>query len=255
MTPRPQLAGIDNALTGAGTPERAWRGWAAPTRWPVLDLTGVGELLVVEPHPDDAVLAVGGALAAAAARGVAVRIVAVTDGEASHPGSTSVSAATMAARRAEERAVALDRLGLADAPVHRLRLPDGQVAGAERALAKAIAELLPATATCLATWRGDGHPDHDAVGHASAAACQRRGAALVELPVWMWHWASPGDPRVPWARCHRLLPAAEHRDRKQAAIAAFDSQTQPLGPDRADRAILPPAVLARFRREHEVVFR
>jgi hypothetical protein len=53
---------------------------------------------------------------------------------------------------------------------------------------------------CLATWRGDGHPDHEAVGRAAARAARFVGATLWEFPVWAWHWARPGAIEVPWHR-------------------------------------------------------
>jgi hypothetical protein len=46
---------------------------------------------------------------------------------------------------------------------------------------------------------GDGHPDHESVGR--AAPCHRTyRAALLEYPIWMWHWADPDDDAVPWQR-------------------------------------------------------
>ena len=69
---------------------------------------------------------------------------------------------------------------------------------------------------CAATWRGDGHPDHEAVGRAAATAVERTGAVLVEYPVWMWHWALPGDPDVPWYRAHTVpLDTRRHRTQKR----------------------------------------
>ncbi|GAA3953659.1 hypothetical protein Aau02nite_74900 [Amorphoplanes auranticolor] len=59
---------------------------------------------------------------------------------------------------------------------------------------------------------------------------------------------------MPWDRARRIdLPGAA-RQAKEAAIQAFPSQIADLGPDPADAAILPPHVLARFRRPFEVVF-
>ncbi len=45
-------------------------------------------VVVVAPHPDDEVFALGGFIHDVAARGGAVTIVAVTDGEAAHAGQT-----------------------------------------------------------------------------------------------------------------------------------------------------------------------
>lgn len=48
------------------------------------------------------------------------------------------------------------------------------------------------------------HPDDEAAGRAAAAACKATGAPLVEYPIWMWHWATPDDPAVPWHRARRV---------------------------------------------------
>ena len=134
----------------------------------------------------------------------------------------------------------------------RLGHPDGGVD--QEALSAYLTRLLVPGRWCLSTWRGDGHPDHEAVGRAAATACAATGARLVEYPIWLWHWARPGDARVPWDRA-RVVPLPDRaRAAKAAAVAEFASQIQPLGPDPADAAILPPAVLARFQRPMEVYF-
>lgn len=47
----------------------------------------------------------------------------------------------------------------------------------------------------------------------------------------------------------------EFRARKLAALACFRSQIEPLGDAPEDAAILPPAELAHFRRDFEVIWR
>jgi len=239
---------VVTAITGAGTGEAVWRPWLSTSDAAPLDLTDAGCPLVVAPHPDDEILGVGGLLATLG-RG---DIVAVTDGEASHPKSTVYSQAELAALRRRESGAALSRLGLPQARVHRLGQPDGGID--EDAVATALTAWLYPGRWCLATWRGDGHPDHEAVGRAAARACQDTGARLLEYPVWTWHWSRPGDPRIPWRRA-RVVPLADAaRAAKSAAIEAFRSQIAPIGPDPADAAILPDTTLARFRRPFEVVF-
>ena len=102
-----------------------------------------------------------------------------------------------------------------------LGLPDGQIAEHEDRLADLLTDILigwGARTWCAATWCGDGHPDHEAVGRAAAVAVQRTGSTLLEYPVWMWHWASPEDPAVPWDRAYRsrLHPWAVRRKRRAA---------------------------------------
>ncbi|XVU21159.1 PIG-L deacetylase family protein [Actinoplanes sp. CA-054009] len=236
------------AIVGEGTAEATWRAWPAMAEWPELALEpGPRPPVVVAPHPDDEILGVAGLMAALGD----VRLVAVTDGEASHPGSTVYAPERLAAIRREETAEAMARLGLGRSAVVRLGQPDGGVD--EAALTETLAGLLGADQWCLATWRGDGHPDHEAVGRAAARACARTGARLLEYPIWTWHWATPGDARVPWERARRVPLEPHLLAAKQAAIEAFPSQIHPLGPDPADAAILPPHVLARFARPFEVV--
>jgi LmbE family N-acetylglucosaminyl deacetylase len=250
-------------ISGRGTAEDVWRGWlnavpenasparAGATAAPVLpewDLADADVPMVVAPHPDDEVLGVGGLLATVGD----CEVVAVTDGEASHPESTVYSPSQLATIRQAETITSLSRLGLSHATVHRLRHPDGDID--EEALAVELIRRLEPGRWCLATWRHDGHPDHEAVGRAAAHACARTGARLLEYPVWMWHWSTPGDPHVPWHRMRRITLRPPDVARKAAAITSFRSQVEPLGPAPGDAAILPPHVVDRFRRPYEVIF-
>ena len=106
----------------------------------------------------------------------------------------------------------------------------------------------------LAPWRGDRHPDHEAAGWAAATAAVRTGSVFAEYPVWMWHWAAPGDPAVPWDRARAHVVAGDAHDAKLRAVAAFTSQIADLSPDPADRAVLPPQVLDRLTGRTEVFF-
>jgi hypothetical protein len=69
------------AIVGDGTAEEVWRRWLDRMPLPEVELADLGTPVVVAPHPDDEVLAVGGLLALAGA----AELVAVTDGGASHP--------------------------------------------------------------------------------------------------------------------------------------------------------------------------
>lgn len=240
------------AIEGLGTDETTWRGWDAMAHWPALDLSDCRRAVVVAPHPDDEILGVGGILAQLTTAGVPVVVVAVTDGEGSHP-QAHVDRNALAEQRTGESVRALADVGLAAGSRLRLQQPDGEVAEAE--LARTLTDLLHAGDWCFATWRGDGHPDHEAVGRASGAACHQVGARLLEFPVWTWHWAEPGDDRVPWDRAMVVALDDATMTRKRLALRRFVSQTAPIedGPDGA--AILPPHVLARFERGFETVFR
>lgn len=236
-----------------GTPESVWSSWHR--RYPALDLSRCREIVVVAPHPDDEVLGVGGLMALAAASGIPVSVVAVTDGGASHPGSPTMTPDALVAERSRESVRALNCLGLDVDPI-RLGFDDGDVSAHEVELGRALTELLPEEpgTWCLAPWRGDGHPDHEATARACSAAADRLSITAIEYPVWMWHWAQPDDPRVPWARACGVELSPDIADAKRRAALQFATQIAPLSLDPADRAILPPYVLDRLLRSYEVVF-
>lgn len=200
-------------------------------------------VVVVAPHPDDETLAVGGCIARLRARVVEVTIVAVTDGEASHP-----QVKDLAERRQREQARALRDLGVDTTPV-RLGLPDTGVAGHLEDLVATLVERCNAETVLIAPWDQDGHADHDACGRAAAHAAEATGCALWSYPVWAWQWA--GVDLIAAQGLHRITLDSAARAAKQRAIGRYRSQTTPVhGPP-----IVEPSVLARFRRPWEVVFR
>jgi LmbE family N-acetylglucosaminyl deacetylase len=161
----------------------------------------------------------------------------------------------MAATRRAETEAGLRALDAGQAEVIRLGLPDSGVAGCAGELAERLGPLVAGFELCAAPWSADAHPDHEAAGQAALQACQNTDTALVQYPVWMWHWAVPGDRRVPWRRAARVdLPGWALR-RKQAAIACQVSQITALGDAPQDAAILPPADLEHFTRDFETVLR
>lgn len=241
----------------AGTPEEQWRAWPGLAALPVLDLAGCHRVVVVAPHPDDETLAVGGLLALLLATDAELVLVAATDGEASHPGSSVASPEQLRAVRTAETTAALAALGPGRAGLveHvRLHLPDGALAGHEQTLTGVLDGLLHAGDWCVAPFAHDAHPDHDAGGRAAARAATARGARLLSYPLWAWNWAVPADPRLPWDRAYRIPLPAFAGERKRAALACYPSQTEPLGPAPEDAAVVPPQVLAHFLRDDEVLF-
>ncbi|MBB4932770.1 LmbE family N-acetylglucosaminyl deacetylase [Lipingzhangella halophila] len=236
-----------------GTSESEWRTWPTLAELPTVELSGVRSVVVIAPHPDDEVLGFGGGLALLAGFGAQLRIVAVTEGEASHPNSTTLTRGEMARRREGERANALHHLGV-DAEVVQLCLPDGAVATAEVEVATRLRALCVEFDLCVAPWRADLHPDHDAVGRAAHLACAAAATPLARYPVWMWHWARPGQPEVPWHEAHQIVLPEYVRRRKCAALGCFTSQIAPLSEYPEDAATLSPEMLAHFSRDTETVF-
>jgi len=232
-------------IDAPGTAEAGWVAWPGLGALPQAELAGLTSAIVVAAHPDDEVLGVGGLMAVLAAAGARLRLVAVTDGESSHRGHADP--ATLAARRTAETGAALRALGAGTAEVVRLGLPDAGLAHREDELTAALEPLTAGFDVCLAPWDGDLHPDHEAAGRAARRAARR----VLCFPVWMWHWAAPADPRVPWDQALQVPLPPRAAAMKRAAIGCFASQTEDrgggLGP------VLGPAMLAHFTRAMEVL--
>ncbi|MGZ4721601.1 PIG-L family deacetylase [Oryzihumus sp.] len=234
-----------------GTHEGAWRAWGRLELMPLLDWGGVGHVVVVAAHPDDESLGAGGLIAEAARRDLPVDVVVATLGEASHPGSPTVTPERLARWRAEEVVEAV-RAVAPQARTHLLQLPDGQLADHVAAVRDAVVALAPAGCWVLAPWFEDGHPDHTAAAAGASAAARQVGATLLEYPVWAWHWATPADPRVPWGHMLRQPLDAGLRERKRAALAAHRSQTEALSDQPGDEVLLAPGFVAHFDRPYEL---
>jgi LmbE family N-acetylglucosaminyl deacetylase len=235
----------------AGTDERTWLASRRLRALPPLQITRPRRLVVVAPHPDDEVLGAGGLLQCMHHLGVELRIVVVTDGEGSHPVARALGV-DIASLRAQESAVALDRLGCGSVTVTRLGFPDGAVATEVPRLAESLSDLLGPDDLCLTPWRFDGHPDHDATGEATAAAAGAIGTAVLEYLVWTWHWAAPDSPVVPWDNCRRLHLDPAQTARKGWATNAFTSQISRRDSEVDRGPVLTDPVLQRFRRPFEV---
>lgn len=235
-----------NRIDLPGTAEEAWEAWDGLKYLPGADPRGWPSAVIVAAHPDDEILGVGGTMAMLAAAGARLRLIAVTDGEASHPGADPEA---MARVRTAESTAARHVLGVQDIEVIRLRLPDTGLTGREDELAARLGELCAGFAVCLAPWEGDAHADHEAAGRAARRAARR----VLSYPIWMWHWARPADRRVPWPRAYQVPLLADVAVLKADAIQAFASQLT----DRADGTgpVLPPGIVAHFTRPQEVVLR
>jgi LmbE family N-acetylglucosaminyl deacetylase len=229
----------------APTAEREWAAWArgqTALSWPST-FAAAARVVVVSPHPDDETLGSGALIATLHARGHSVVVVAVTDGEGSHP-----DVADLAAIRLVEQSAALRALGVEAAPI-RLGLPDAGVASHASELRHRLGAIVRAGDVLVAPWSRDGHTDHDACGTAAEVVAARAGCTLLEYPVWAWQWATPRD--LESERWERFRPDASALRAKTRALDSFPSQTS----DRFGDVIVDPAALARFRRPFEVYAR
>jgi LmbE family N-acetylglucosaminyl deacetylase len=251
-------------IEGSGTPDAAWQAWGGLAALPPVSAATLvppgRRAVIVAPHPDDEVLACGGLLQLLQAQGTQTVLVAVTDGDASHPDSALLTPADLTRIRPQETLAALRALGFSDADglapapqILRARIADGQVGANLEQLQNLLNRLLRPDDVVFVTWRQDGHPDHEACGLTTALAARACRAALVEMPVWSWHWAAPGDTRLPWGRARRLALSADVLQRKRQAVDCFKTQLHGDASN-GQPAVLPAHVLARLLHPYEIYF-
>jgi LmbE family N-acetylglucosaminyl deacetylase len=241
-----------------GTPESAWVGDARLVARAGSELSSslasITRLLVVAAHPDDESLGAGGLIAATAALGAQVQVIVATNGDASHPDSPTHTAHRLAEIRRLEVQAAVAQLD-PSAQMTLLNLPDGRLSEHEHELADAIATYLTDGTLLVTPWRDDRHPDHEACARAGADAIERTASPATvdhwQYPIWLWHWAVPDGPDVPWSTLGFLELDPTARRAKARAVARHASQHEPLSDRPGDEAILPPRLLEHFARPFE----
>ncbi|HUW11781.1 MAG TPA: PIG-L deacetylase family protein [Anaerolineae bacterium] len=152
-------------------------------------------LLAVFAHPDDESFRCGGTLALLDRRGVRVRVLAATRGEAGSCGDPPLChPKELAAVRERELRCACAALGIE--PPILLDYRDGELAnGAEE---DGVAQVLEAIRVwrpqVVLTWPGDGlsgHPDHIAVSRWTGLAFERAASLGPDAPAALYHLAVP----------------------------------------------------------------
>jgi LmbE family N-acetylglucosaminyl deacetylase len=218
-------------LWGAALGVRQAPQWAAALAGtPPLQTRRCRRVVVVAVHLEEELCAAGGLLARLADRRLAIDLLGVTGGDGlSGP---QVDTRHLTRRRARQREN-YRRLGADDFRRHRLDLPCGLVADSEPDVVAALSEIIgfvrdPEGLWCLAPWRHDGHPDHDAAGRAAETACGAYRVRLVRYVVSAWTTRRPED--LPWGRVRQVRLDRVLLDRKRAAIPAdVRRSVAPLG--------------------------
>jgi len=203
-------------------------------------ITAQDRVLILAPHPDDESLSSGGLIQAALAAGATVRVLLFTDGDNNPWPQRWIEKrwvigpserARWGARRRAEAQQALRGLGVADAHVHFLGLPD---TGLTDLLISADSELMQALIAELREFRPtrlvipglqDRHPDHSAAHVLARIAMQRADpASAIEVLSYLVH---TDLTELPSTRVLTLTP--EQIQRKREAIAAHETQVRLSG--------------------------
>lgn len=167
-----------------------------------------GPWLVFAPHPDDETYGMGGAIAAARARGIEVTVVVVTDGALGGEGGEAL----VLQREAETRAAAAALGGVA---LQFWRYPDRGLSADEASIARvrALLETLPA-GTAFFPSPGEPHPDHRAVAVMVWEAVRRTG----------FRWLPVSYDISVQGQSNHLLDVSATMPAKRAAMAVYASQ-------------------------------
>jgi LmbE family N-acetylglucosaminyl deacetylase/SAM-dependent methyltransferase len=234
-----------------GTSAEQWRADPRMGALMPLDLEGAESVTVVAAHPDDESLGAGGLIVECSTRGIPVTVIVVTDGAGSHPASPTHSTTDVAVLRSAEVRDAVALLA-PSAIVQMLGYPDGTTTQNEANIERDLSALIPTGTLLVAPWRGDGHRDHRVIAEICARIATSRHDSLLEYPIWLWHWAKPRDPSVPWSGFRRLPLSEAAVATKQAALSAHRTQIDGLGPDRGNEPVLLPEFLENFASANEV---
>jgi len=189
--------------------------------------------IVIAPHPDDESLACGGLIAHACEQGLRAKVVIVSDGAGSHPNSKAYPPDRLSALREDEAKQAGAELGLRQADMLFLRLPDRFVPHEGEEAERAIEAIVDCAreigaGSLFVSWRRDPHCDHEA-SYRIARAVQRRAGEirLFEYVVW-GHTLPPTTEVDPMHSGFRIRIDREAQEKKRRAIAAHRSQTSAL---------------------------
>ena len=168
-------------------------------------------VVILVPHPDDEVLGCGLLVARLVRAGVNVVVIALTDGDASHPGSLRWPPAMLARVRRAELRRAMQRLGAGKATVRFMGWRDGKVASDARQSRITVLCHAMGAGIILAASPEDHHLDHKACFAIGAGVAQRLRLPLISYAVWSRVSQRPMHPVVDRYRAVKGWAIAAHR--------------------------------------------
>ena len=219
----------NRVIEGDGTSQEDWQNWAGLQDLPRFDIAKSfaphQRVCIFAPHPDDEVLGCGGLLQQLAANGNPIVLIHVTNGTQSHPNSQIYSQESLDTIRPQESVKALEVLGVANqVTTMALNLADGNVFAQQDQFHQELSAIIQPEDILITTFINDGHPDHEATGQVVASFAKQQHLACYQVLIWAWHWAKPGDSRIPWHCAMRVNLTTEQLQRKLQAITCFKSQ-------------------------------
>src|SRR5690625_2466471 len=223
----------------------------------------IGASLILAPHHDDEDRGCGGMIRYLRDQNIAVIVVFITSGNASHPNSKEYPVPVLAKIREEEARKSCEILGVDSEQLIFLKQEDARLSFLEEShkqkLIEEIAEILKRhqISSVFLPWRRDPHPDHIAAYQIGKEAVQRSHSSAIEIieyPIWLWKNSLPQD----WPLHSEIeifkLNISSVKFEKHKAIFAHESQTTNLIQDDPEGFVLTEDLLAPFLGEEEIYF-
>lgn len=218
--------------------------------------------LIIAPHPDDEVLGCGGLIALKRDLGMAVNVIFITDGGASHGWHSRYKSDEIVAIRQQEALNALSILGVNESSVHFLNRQDGKLKYVSDTYRQEIIEQLTALIRSInptevyVTHYKDRNADHEATCEMTKAAiaASELNLELFQYPISLfWKTLLLRDVKLSELKGAYRLSISAVLKKKQQAIEAYPSQYLPI--DEKSGTALPYGFMERFLVPYEVFFR
>ena len=219
------------------------------------ELRALSPMLILSPHPDDETLGCGGLLATASDLGLRPRVVYLTDGDASHRGSSYWTRERLGRLRRQEAIAALADLGVPPDDILFLGwrdaapFPPGSIERDNTVLGLQRWTAFQPPASLWSPWSREGHCDHLAATEVAASlreALDPRPTAF-SFVVWGWLLAELAQAESP-----RSLECAATVEVRTRALARHQSQTTDLISDATEAFTLSREVKAITQRTSEI---
>lgn len=246
----------DRVIHGEGTQLEEWRACRILQQMPEFDIPNVipadARVCIIAPHPDDEILGCAGLIQRLDTLGYQIVLFAVTNGTASHPDSSLYTPEELNLIRPAETRAALEELPLKQNILRiALDIQDGQVAEQREMLHQQLKTYLQANDVLVTTFVHDGHPDHEITGQVTQQLATELHLSCIQVLIWAWHWAIPGDRRIPWSIAHQLRLTDAELQYKARVARCFKSQLE-IDPTIEQAPILSEQALQRILQPWEV---
>ncbi len=221
-----------------------------------------GPCVVFAPHQDDETLGCGGLIARKRNEGLAVHVIFITDGGASHPGHPTLSGPDISVIRHQEALTALAVLGVESCAIHFLNESDGTLntlsSARETELVAKISRLLAAIRPdeIFLPCCPDGSSEHEA---AFSFICRALvGESCLKPDIWqypVWSWWNPMllINRLLFNSGHCVQATEDYQPIKSLALRHYRSQIEPTPP--WGEPALPPELVRILNSDEEFFFR